>query len=875
MNKIYLYVVIAQIVICANISPSFGQQNNEEQSPKENTIELNNVSYYSLKATYTIDETDPEERGVKYSTNASFSPETTLNLGTTSGTFIETITGLDHGTTYYFRAYHIKRGTTYYSNTASKTTLTYAAEPNASVTNFAVDLMSTTSLRFTWSTVQGTGFYLIQKALGTLVPTPAPDAPLGTFGLMYYPQFGRHTSTIPVSVFDLSENTTYTFMILPGYPEITATNTNLRQASPTTLTATTLKAAPTTQSSSISFADQTSNSVTINWLRGNGDGVSVFVNTTNNFTAPTNLNLPTANTAWQNSGQQCVYNGTGTSVSITGIDQVHNYYVRIYEYSSNSANNPNYIQGTATDNPNSIAATIAQWNGSSSSWSTASNWLLETTPSNAQGIIIPNTQNLTAPTISTTETVASVKIEQGGELTIDTDGDLTVNGNFTIEGDANGSGSLLVKGSGSLYVTGSSIFNRYISSIGESGSWHYVSTPTNGTDIMQFTGFYADEWNEPTALWNALDGNSTISVMQGYSIKYSSQSQTINFTGTFNNGNKSTTVTNSNTSNEVHGWNLVGNPYPSAIDWNAESGWTRSDVNATAYFYNGTGYVDYNHVSNTGTASSSVIPAGQGFMIFVDNVSSTTLSMTNDVRVNSASTGFYKNKAPQIALKIENEYLDDQTHITFYPGATDAYDRIIDGHKLLGWDTELPQIYTITPENKQLSINTLSDELLTEKEFLHETNVGYISKINTTLSLSLSKIIDIPDSINILLVDRYANDTINLKQETYSFETQIGEFNNRFSVIFKKSLSDPTGIITNDTGAYAYMAENQLHVILNKSVTSGQIIVYDILGRSIINKSLTTKTHYILPISQNSNIFVVNIFTDKGVLLRKTLVNNR
>lgn len=891
MNTLQLifgkFIIIASILIasCSFLLATPTGEDLSDTTDLKGTATISTatvVSYTEIDVNYYVNNRNIDENGVVYSTtnNMPTLGDSHMTQGTAgTGTYNLTISGLTEGKTYYFRSYYTYSGTTTYSTEAiSESTYNQAEEPSSSVTNF-VGTLDINSIEFIWTATGGASFYLIQHQEGTTAPTVAPDLPFGGNHRTLYGNYGTIVNNPGKTISGLTANTTYTFLIAPGNPTLAiippyTNNSNLRQTNPATLTLTTLAVAPTTQASSVSFSDQTASTLTIEWANGNGDGRSVYINTENTFTAPTGNYTPTANVTWQGAGQQCIYNGTGTSVTVTEIDQVHNYYVRVYEYSTNSAGNPNYYTVTATNNPNSVTATYAQWNGSNNSWSTATNWLLGTTPSTIQGIIIPDTQgSITAPTISSTESVTSVIIEQGGELTIDTDGSLSVSGDFIIEGDANGSGSLLVEGSGSLSVTGSSIFNRYIPG---GGAYHYVSNPTSGTDIMQFYGFYADDWDESTPEWVALDGLSSISVMNGYSIKYNSQSQTIDFTGTFNNGSQSTTVTNSNTSDNAWGWNLVGNPYPSAIDWDAASGWTRSDINATAYFWNGSGYDDYNYTSNSGSATSSIIPAGQGFFIFVENTtSSTTLGVNNNVRVNSASTDFYKNKSqtPQIAIKLENEFLSDQTHIAFYPGATDAYDHIIDGYKLFGSKTNFPQIYTITPDNNKLSINTITDELLKEKEVLHETNVGYISKINTTLTLSLSKIIDIPDSLNVFLIDKYLNDTIDIEVTSYSFETQIGEFEDRFSIIFKKTTSNETGIASNATNVYAYVKNSELHVILNEPLNSGEIVVYDILGAPIINKSLTTKTHYILPISQKTNTFVVNVLTDKSILLRKTLIN--
>jgi hypothetical protein len=59
--------------------------------------------------------------------------------------------------------------------------------------------------------------------------------------------------------------------------------------------------------------------------------------------------------------------------------------------------------------------------------------------------------------------------------------------------------------------------------------------------------------------------------------------QTGSISNTVNAGTVNLPVTfTSNNCTANDGWNLVGNPYPSNIDWNA-SGWTRTAVSGTFY----------------------------------------------------------------------------------------------------------------------------------------------------------------------------------------------------------------------------------------------------------------------------------------------------
>jgi len=113
--------------------------------------------------------------------------------------------------------------------------------------------------------------------------------------------------------------------------------------------------APTTQASNITTTPA-ANTASINWTNGNGGGRVVYVNTTNSFVAPTNGTNPTANLAYT-SGQQCVFNGTGSgAITVTGLTASTQYFVRVYEYCTPTRN---YITTTGTNNPNSFTTTAA------------------------------------------------------------------------------------------------------------------------------------------------------------------------------------------------------------------------------------------------------------------------------------------------------------------------------------------------------------------------------------------------------------------------------------------------------------------------------------------------------------------------------------
>jgi len=96
--------------------------------------------------------------------------------------------------------------------------------------------------------------------------------------------------------------------------------------------------------------------VELDWTRGNGDGCAVFMFQGSTGTAPptNNVSYP-ANTVFGTSGSQvgtsgwyCVYDGTGTHVTVTGLAPLTDYRVHICEYKLGSKT---YNTGTSGTNP--------------------------------------------------------------------------------------------------------------------------------------------------------------------------------------------------------------------------------------------------------------------------------------------------------------------------------------------------------------------------------------------------------------------------------------------------------------------------------------------------------------------------------------------
>jgi len=108
------------------------------------------------------------------------------------------------------------------------------------------------------------------------------------------------------------------------------------------------------QASQLFASNTMGSSLTLNWTRGNGTGCVIFAKKANSGTAaPVNITTYTANPSFGSgtqigtTGWYCVYNGTGISVNITGLEVLTDYIFQAFEYDAG----PVYNSAIAPLNP--------------------------------------------------------------------------------------------------------------------------------------------------------------------------------------------------------------------------------------------------------------------------------------------------------------------------------------------------------------------------------------------------------------------------------------------------------------------------------------------------------------------------------------------
>lgn len=342
---------------------------------------------------------------------------------------------------------------------------------------------------------------------------------------------------------------------------------------------------------------------------------------------------------------------------------------------------------------------------------------------NINKLTINNAAGVTLSTsVSDPAIVGSLIINSGKVFIIDVNTAMTVTGTtslgsaecLVIKSTPSGTGSFIDNG---FAQTGTAKIERWVSNNG-SQRWEYVSSPILDASSQVFTSSihglrYADE---PTNSWVRISNDfpETMTLLKGYTRSYQATNDGENsaalFIGAPNTGEISLAVTYSpNAAGVGHGWNLMGNPYPSSIDWYAAEGWTKDNIKDAIYFRkNGTvcSYID-----GTGTmGASNIIPPMQAFWIRADNESNGTLTIDNRVRVHQDIQHYKGPKTVKNTLHLTITTADnlkkDDAYVCFRDGATNNFDANYDAYKFFGDDATWPQIYSVAGMDK-LSINKL------------------------------------------------------------------------------------------------------------------------------------------------------------------------
>lgn len=433
--------------------------------------------------------------------------------------------------------------------------------------------------------------------------------------------------------------------------------------------------------------------------------------------------------------------------------------------------------------------------------------------------------------------------------------ELTMNGgfNFTANHAVNIDGDLVLNAdstnfsslidNGNISIEGKAIIKQYLTN----GRWWYISPQVNAANSQDAlkvdeTTYELYEWVEGAGAtnydcWQALSSTDSLIALNGYAYKQTSGSPiSATFEGKFNTGNYGFDNNMSRTPGTFYeGFNLVGNPYPSAIDWGTENdptpGLAKNNLINTIYVKKDGNYASYNW-SGDGTSSnggSRYIAPGQAIWVRVmDGFSTGTFKLSNQARLHNHNPLLKKPEPHIFRLKAGMDGNTDELVVGFYNKAVEGIDKY-DSEKMLTQNPNYPQIFTMC-NGYQLVINGKPLD-----HFKKVVTMGYRVMQPGKITLDAANMNEFNTYKKVYLQDTYQNKMIDLEQDTsYTFYAEASSnITDRFKLIFTDQAMNMNKLNTNGLEIFA---KEQTIYLLSAVEKNAIISLSDITGRIMYTK---------------------------------------
>ncbi|RAJ12147.1 LamG-like jellyroll fold domain-containing protein [Olleya aquimaris] len=421
--------------------------------------------------------------------------------------------------------------------------------------------------------------------------------------------------------------------------------------------------------------------------------------------------------------------------------------------------------------------------------------------------------------------------------------------------------------------------------------------------------------------WDVLGTSTSIEAGKGYTQKGGGSLSEYTFEGKPNNGTVHLSAQDVGGLGSISGISrteyLVGNPYASAIDahqfiddnagviggaiylWEQ---WAGDSHNLNAYEG---GYATLNKLGkvrayqfigidglNVGLQSGQktpkqYLPVGQGFIVEV--IGTGNIEFNNAQRVFKTETAgqsiFFRNSNQQESansvqtdstgiqkIKLEfktNSDLGRELVLGFSDTTSDAFDY---GYDALANETFVNDL-TMTLDTKPMVIQAF-DQITIDKV----VDLNFKADGIATYSIKASEILNITDDQAVYLLDNLTGNYHDLKSGLeYNFTSLVGEFNNRFDVVFQnpETLSNEEFDLDSENTVIYFNNAQELLYVKGLDQETKAIKLYNAIGQEVFKSASITKNHLEngLQISNlSTGMYIVSIKTLNNQTLEKKII---
>ncbi|MGI4865243.1 MAG: DUF4394 domain-containing protein [Janthinobacterium lividum] len=517
-------------------------------------------------------------------------------------------------------------------------------------------------------------------------------------------------------------------------------------------------------------------------------------------------------------------------------------------------------------------------------------------------------------------TVGAANAVTTGPVNIRSTGGVTLNGNlsigngqaFTLLSDANG--TAYVANNAGAVATGTATVQRYITPTNPGLGYRHYSTPVTGNTVADFTvpGVFTPTVNAsyntspnpgsispfPTVYTYEQSRLTMVNPMPEFDRGFQSPTSTgdlltvglgytvnlpgtalVDFVGTLNNGPYSRTGLVRGTQVNA-GFQFVGNPYPTAINYDVVRTASAGLESALYVFkssgqYTGT-YTSYVNGASTNTGTN-IVPIAQGFFVRVATGQTGAVNFTNAARLNAPDNTPFQRKAadarPHLAITLRNAAIANQTYVYFEQGATAGFDADFDAYYI-------PATHGLDLAT-QTNVEALSIGGQPELTTATTVPLRLHAAVGGSYTLAVDELANLPagyhaylrDALTSTYTDLATTPSISLTLDPSAAAT------GRYAVVFSNAttLAAAPAATAQLVSLYPNPAHGTVALLLPQVLRTGsatEVTVVDNLGRTVLTRTLSaTATTLDLPLEGlSTGIYSVQAQTNAGVVAKRLVV---
>ena len=335
-------------------------------------------------------------------------------------------------------------------------------------------------------------------------------------------------------------------------------------------------------------------------------------------------------------------------------------------------------------------------------------------------------------------------------------------------------------------------------------------------------------------------------------------------------------------------WNLVGNPYPCAIDlqklYDENKGkisgsfqyWVDNNSEGNAYDQSEDYAVYANGVSTSsnGKRASQYVPTGQAF--WVVGLGNRNLKFTNDIRVEGNNQNLYK-RATEEPVFVYLDVLNDsnnfnQCAVGYNSTSTNGYDVDSDAHKRdLGTAIFLATLNEADSEPFVIQAFEKLEEYETKN-----IAIEIVTKNPCNHLFSVSRWQNIGSETSVFLKDNETGIVTDLKQDSYSVYLEKGSYMSRFQLMFENTgnvnsieeelqLSSDVRVVQNNNQILVESSNNGIDIEL--------VAVFNLLGKELMNTGNVREKEMVIDASYlKTGVYIIQSTLSNGLKTSNKIV---